>query len=146
MPARPDPFEKSPLMCRPGPLEKPLLMCRPGPARWKNHPSFDSPLEKSPLIAGPGPCRPLARSHYYVSSCYGYSLLCVIIKCSKNVVRLSESYKSDSKHNFQVRFIPFEHFITKKNSVYAFGLFVCSRSDSRKYSSNVLKLIYVIHI
>ena len=31
-------------------------------------------------------------------------------------------------------------------SVYAFGLSVCSRSNSHKYSSNVLNLIYVVRI
>ena len=31
-------------------------------------------------------------------------------------------------------------------SVYAFGLSVCTRSNSRKYSSNVLNFLYVIQI
>ena len=57
---------------------------------------------------------------------------------------------------------PFWHFPTKLKTVYAFGfsvclsvrlsvclsvrLAVCPRSNSLKYSSNVLKFIYVIHI
>ena len=35
-------------------------------------------------------------------------------------------------------------FPTFQQSVYTFGLSVCPRSNSRKYSSNALKLIYVI--
>ena len=39
----------------------------------------------------------------------------------------------------------FYHFLAKLKSVYAFGLSVCARFYSHKYSLNALKFIYVIH-